>query len=115
MTGAGRDARTDIATPGWIRVGRGCVSLEIRARPDAARSEVMHADQRGLVVAISAPAREGKANDELVRILAKLAGVARADVSIVRGETARSKSVRIATKDPHTVAARLLAIGSHLQ
>ncbi|HUY28998.1 MAG TPA: DUF167 domain-containing protein [Candidatus Binataceae bacterium] len=115
MTGAAREARTALPTPGWIRVGRDCVSLEIRARPDAARSEVMHAEQRGLVVAISAPAREGKANDELVRVLAKLAGVARADVSIVRGQTARSKSVRIAAKDPHAVAARLLAIGSHVQ
>ena len=112
MTAAARGFGTDSATPGWIRVGRGCVTVDIRVRPGAARSEFLRADQRGLVVAVGAPPEKGKANNELVRMLARLAGVARSEVSVVRGATARSKSIRINASDPSAVAARLLAIGS---
>lgn len=108
MTAAARDSQT----PAWIRIGRESVTVDIRARPGAGRSEVLRADQFGLVIAIGAPAEKGKANNELIRMLARLAGVTRNEVSVIRGATARSKSVRIATKEPHTVAARFLAYGS---
>ena len=38
---------------------------------------------------------DGKANQECVRLLAELAGVPRAAVRILRGETARTKIVEI--------------------
>jgi uncharacterized protein (TIGR00251 family) len=96
----------------WIRIGPRSVTVEIRARPGAGRSAVLGADQRGLAIAIGAPPEKGKANDELVRMLAKLTGVARSEVSVVRGKTARNKSVRFSTNDPCAVAAKLVAIGS---
>lgn len=108
MTVAARDSQT----PSWIRIGRESVTVDIRARPGAGRNEVRRADRFGLVIAIAAPAEKGKANDELVRILARLAGVARNDVSVIRGVKARIKSVRIATKEPRAVAGRFLALGS---
>jgi len=44
---------------------------------------------------ICAPAVEGKANAAVVLALAEAFGVARSKVAIVRGETARCKTVRI--------------------
>ena len=54
----------------------------------------MQADR--LVVAVNAPPVDGKANQAVVRVLAETFGVPRSSVTIVRGETGRKKTVRIA-------------------
>ena len=48
-----------------------------------------------LRVRVAAPAVDGKANAELVRFLAEAFGVARANVTLLRGDTGRRKLVRI--------------------
>ena len=52
----------------------------------------------------------GKANDELLATIADVAGVARGEVSILRGASTRSKVVRIATAQPLEIARRLFAL-----
>jgi len=79
--------------------------LSIRAMPNAPRSEVVGwmeggAGERLLKVRIKAPAVEGKANAELLRFLAGLCGVRPGAVSLVRGDSARTKRVRIEGADP---------------
>jgi hypothetical protein len=49
-----------------------------------------------LVVAVNAPPVDGKANEAVVRVLAETFGVARGAVTIVRGETGKKKTVRLA-------------------
>lgn len=44
---------------------------------------------------VTAPPVDGRANDALRRLIAKRAGVARSDVTIVRGERSRDKRVRV--------------------
>jgi len=46
-------------------------------------------------VRVTAPPVDGRANDALRRLIAKRAGVARSDVTIVRGERSRDKRVRV--------------------
>jgi uncharacterized protein YggU (UPF0235/DUF167 family) len=48
-----------------------------------------------LLARVSAPPVDGKANVALCRLLAKALGVPRTSVSVVRGETARDKVVRV--------------------
>lgn len=95
--------------PPWIRARGGVVTVEVLARPGAPRTAIIRADPRGLVVAIAAPAEKGKANEELRRFIAALAGVPRASVAIARGATSRGKVVRIATAEPSAVAEKLAA------
>lgn len=71
------------------------VRLLIRVRPGARRSEVVGYADAVLRVDVAAPATENRANDELVRLLAKELGIARGRVQIVRGQTAREKLVEI--------------------
>ena len=52
------------------------------------------ADDR-LRVRLAAPALEGRANDELLRFLARELGVRRDDVTVVSGGRARRKLLRI--------------------
>jgi uncharacterized protein len=72
------------------------VTLEIHTQPGAKKSEVSGIHGDCLRVRVAAPAVEGKANAALIAHLAKAFGVPKHAVTIVRGETARRKTVRIA-------------------
>lgn len=52
-------------------------------------------EREALTVFLQERAVDGRANDALVKVLAKHYGVARSAVSIVRGHAARVKQVRI--------------------
>lgn len=48
-----------------------------------------------LVVRVTAPPVEGKANDALCALIARRAGVGRTRVEIVRGSSSRDKVIRV--------------------
>jgi uncharacterized protein (TIGR00251 family) len=70
--------------------------IDILVQPRAARPGVGPLVGDRLRVAVTAPPVDGRANAAVVEALADAFGVRRADVSIVRGETGRRKTVRIA-------------------
>lgn len=75
----------------------------IRVKPGAKREAVGGRWGEGaLVVAVAAPAVEGKANDAVRKALAKAFGVRKQDVEVVAGERGRDKVVRV---DPAPAAA----------
>src|SRR3954469_21331154 len=69
--------------------------LTVRLQPRARRTEV--AGERGgaLVVRVTAPPVDGRANAALCAFVAKATGVAPSRVSVVRGKTSRDKVVRV--------------------
>lgn len=71
------------------------LTLNLQITPNAPRSEIVGWMGDRLKLKIKAPAVEGKANAELVRFLAEAFGVRPNAVTLVRGETARLKVVRI--------------------
>ena len=93
-----------------MRVSVDEVIIEVTARPGASRRGVIGVTRDRLVVAINSPPNKGKANDELVEYLAHEMRVPRSALLIVRGETARRKTIRIVTHEPTRVAARLRQI-----
>jgi uncharacterized protein YggU (UPF0235/DUF167 family) len=48
-----------------------------------------------VLIRVTAPPVDGKANDALCRLIAKKAGVAPSRVTLIRGHTARDKVVRV--------------------
>jgi uncharacterized protein (TIGR00251 family) len=72
--------------------------IEIRVRPGAKSNRVggVVGDPPRLVVAVQAPAVDGKANEAVAKVLAKAFDVRARDVTIVFGELARDKRVTIA-------------------
>lgn len=74
--------------------------LNLQTTPNAPRSQLVGWQGDRLKVKVKAPAVEGKANAELVRFLAETFGVRPNAVAIVRGETARLKTVRIDGVEP---------------
>jgi uncharacterized protein (TIGR00251 family) len=74
----------------------GSVTVDIQVKPRSSREAVGPVQADRLVVAVNAPPVDGKANEAVVRVLAQTFGVPRSAVTIVRGETGKKKTVRIA-------------------
>jgi uncharacterized protein len=74
---------------------RGGLSLSVWVTPGARRSELAGVADRRLRVRLAAPASEGRANDELIRYLARELGVRRQDVTVVAGGRSRRKLLHL--------------------
>jgi hypothetical protein len=73
------------------------VDVNVKVVPRASRSEVAGTMADGaLKVKVAAVPEDGKANEELCRLLADHFGVAARDVTIVAGASSTRKRVRIA-------------------
>lgn len=70
--------------------------LQIKVRPGARTSALELQDDGSFVASLKAPPVDGKANAELVALVARRFGVARAAVTIKTGAGARRKLVVIA-------------------
>jgi uncharacterized protein len=69
--------------------------LRVRLQPRARRDEIAGERDGAVVVRVTAPPVDGRANAALVRLIAKRAGVAKRRVEVVRGERARDKLIRV--------------------
>lgn len=70
--------------------------LTVKVRPNARQNAVISwEDAATMVIDIKAPAREGKANRELIKFLAQHFGVAKSLVDIRRGQGGRVKHIAI--------------------
>jgi uncharacterized protein len=69
--------------------------IELRVSPGAARSAVVGRHGTGWKVRVAAAPEDGRANAELVRLLASVLGVPERAVSIVAGHRSRSKTVTV--------------------
>jgi len=91
-----------------IRAVTGGVEIMVRVSPRATRAGLGVERNGVLLVRLHAAPVEGAANQELMALLAKAAGVAKRDVTLASGEHSRQKRVRIAGLDVATATARLL-------
>ena len=82
--------------------------IAVRLTPRAARDTIAPALGSGYAARVTAPPVDGRANDALRRLVAKRAGVAPSRVSIVKGEKARDKVVRVEGLDATELRERLL-------
>lgn len=79
----------------WARPDGDGWRISIRVQPSGGRSRIIGVHGGSLKVRVSAPANEGKANAELVRFIAELAGTRRSAVSIVSGDRSRDKVLAV--------------------
>ena len=92
---AGAKAAPPSAPVPWLREEDGAVVLALHVQPGAKRTKVEGAHGDALKVRLAAPPVDGKANAELLRFLADAFAVPLRQVTLVRGETARRKTVRV--------------------
>ena len=82
--------------------------IVIKVVPASGRSMCQIDKNGSLKCSLKSPPEKGKANDELVRLIAEKLDLPRDEVSIVLGKTARNKTILINTPlDELTVRSRL--------
>jgi uncharacterized protein (TIGR00251 family) len=82
--------------------------LAVRVQPRAKRDEVVGERNGAIVIRVAAPPVDGKANAALCRFVARQAGVGRSAVTVVRGESARDKLLRVDGLSADALRAALL-------
>lgn len=83
------------------------VFFQIKVLPRSSRSEVAGIHGEALKIKITAPPLDGKANEEVVRFLAKRLGVRTAQVAIAGGEHSHIKTIAVSGLTVQQVRERL--------
>lgn len=69
----------------------------IRVTPNASRDKIVEDTQEDgsllYRIAVTVPPEDGKANEAVIKLLAKHLGIAKSSLRIIRGETSRHKVV----------------------
>ncbi|HEY7219666.1 MAG TPA: DUF167 domain-containing protein [Candidatus Binatia bacterium] len=69
--------------------------IAVSVKPNAKKTAVLKLSDGEYRVAVRAPAREGKANEAVVDLIADYFGVAKSAVKIIRGHASRHKLLEI--------------------
>lgn len=88
--------------PAWRAIPGG-IEIAVRVTPRASRDAFGPGTDEHFAARLAAPPVEGAANAALVPLVAKAFGVAKRSVSLIAGDTARIKRLRI-EGDPAALA-----------
>jgi uncharacterized protein (TIGR00251 family) len=93
---------------GWLNVSHTGVILNLHIQPGAKRSEVVGLHGTALKIRLAAPPVDGKANACLIDFLAKLLALPKSSISLVSGQSSRSKRIAVANLAADEIRKRLL-------
>ena len=82
--------------PVFLRRNPGGVTIQLRVQPRARRVALERTPEGALKAAVTAAPEDGKANAAVVALLAEAWRVPRSTIEIVRGGTAREKTLGVA-------------------
>jgi uncharacterized protein (TIGR00251 family) len=85
--------------------------LRVRVIPGARRSEVVGRLGEAWKVRVAAPPERGRANDELIDLLARTLRVPRSSVRVTRGHTTGQKLVEVEHLTREAAERRLVSAG----
>lgn len=81
--------------------------INVRIQPRARAKEIVGWRDDALVIRVTAPPLDGRANEALCELLAERLGVPKRNVSVVRGTAARDKVVAVEGLDDTALRSRL--------
>lgn len=81
--------------------------VRIRVQPRARRDEIVGERGDVLVVRVTAPPVDGRANEAVCKLVARALDVPPRDVDVIRGHTAREKVVEVARVETAELRRRL--------
>jgi len=71
------------------------ILLKVYLQPKSSKNEIVGPYRDGIKVKVTAPPIEGKANEALIRFLAKELGVSLSSIEIIRGHHSQEKAMKI--------------------
>jgi uncharacterized protein (TIGR00251 family) len=91
----------------WLTADSTGVTLTVRVVPRSSRNQIVGAENGALKIKLAAPPVEGAANAALIELMADWLNVRKSAVTIVSGDKARRKVVRVSGVTAEQVKARL--------
>ena len=101
-----RALSTPPADPVFLRRNSEGVTIQLRVQPRARRTALERTPEGALKAAVTAAPEDGKANDAVVALLAQAWRLPKSSFDIVRGGTAREKTLKV-TGEPAALADRI--------
>ncbi len=92
--------------PIFLRRNPGGVTIQLRVQPRARRTALQRTPEGALKAAVAVAPEDGKANAAVVALLADAWRVPKSTIEIVRGGTAREKTLSVAG-EPEALARRI--------
>ncbi len=97
-------AGTGVRAEDFVRPAKGGVYVKLRVSPGAKSTAVKGLYGEGAIrLSVAAPPVEGKANAEVERYLARLFGLSRSKVTVVKGASSRAKLVFVSGLGPDEI------------
>ena len=78
--------------------------LKVRVQPGASRNEIAGMRDGAVIVRVTAPPVDGKANKATCKLLAETCGIRPSRVEVIRGTSGRDKVVRLGGVAPGDAA-----------
>jgi uncharacterized protein (TIGR00251 family) len=89
--------------------GKKGAAIAVRVTPRASKNQIVGALNDGTIkIRITAAPTEGQANDELVKFLSDILGVAKSRIEIVAGSTGRDKLISVLDVDAETLHRKIV-------
>lgn len=85
-----------VSAADWLRIADQDLIVQVRVQPRASRARLDGIASGRLQLRVTAPPVEGGANRATIELLAAALDLARSRITILRGEHARNKDLRIA-------------------
>lgn len=70
-------------------------TLSVRIQPRSSKNGIVLMENGGLKIRLTAPPVDGAANEALVKFLSEVLSIAKSQIEIVSGHTAKNKIVKI--------------------
>lgn len=84
-------------------------ALAVRVTPRSSHNEIVEImEDHTVKIHLTAPAHEGKGNDELIKFLADVLGMPKSHIEIVAGATGRDKLISVLDMDADEVHSRIV-------
>ena len=71
------------------------IVLKVYLQPKSSKNEIVGPFRDGIKIKVTAPPVEGKANEALIKILAKEFKISASSIEILKGHNSRTKIIRI--------------------
>lgn len=83
-------------------------TFDVHLKPRAGKDRIALTEAGVLEISVTSPPLENRANEHLVKLLAKKLGVPKKSISIIKGEHSRNKAVAVDGLTSEEAAMRLL-------
>jgi len=77
--------------------------LKVYLQPKSSKNEIVRPYRDGIKVKVTAPPKEGKANEALIQFLAKKLRISPSCIEITKGHHSREKTVKVFGIDKHAL------------